>query len=218
MEPKYVKILVVDDESSVRNVLKRILDGKGYLSTIANDSGEARKHLETQYFDILICDIRMPGESGLDLIRYVKSEFPETAIIMVTGVDDPKETEAAMNLGVFGYLLKPFQPNQILITISNTLKLNELDKKDEIIGKYPKDIWKGYDVELHSSTDRDAIQEGHRGEIKYEALINYPDRSIHDVIFNKGVYRNINEQISGIINVIQDITEMKTLRRKRRGI
>ena len=123
------KILVVDDEASVRRVLRKTLDRNVYSCTLASDASEAREYMEKQDFDLLLCDIRMPGESGLDLIRHVKKVFPGTAIIMVTAIDDPREAEIAQEIGVYGYVIKPFESNQILISVANALRRRELEMK-----------------------------------------------------------------------------------------
>jgi DNA-binding NarL/FixJ family response regulator len=123
-------VLIVDDEPSIRSLLIRILGTNGYRCAQAADGAEARTCLKGHCFDLLLCDIRMPGESGLELIRHVKREYPETAIIMVTAADDSLEAQTAIELGVYGYILKPFAPNQILISVANGLRRRELEIKE----------------------------------------------------------------------------------------
>ena len=123
----HVKILIVDDERPVRELLRKLLEREGYFCALASGAGKAREYLETQDFDLLLCDIRMPGESGLDLIRHVKKEYPDTAIIMVTAIDDPREAKIAQEIGVYGYVIKPFESNQILIIVANALRRRELE-------------------------------------------------------------------------------------------
>jgi DNA-binding NarL/FixJ family response regulator len=121
------KILIVDDKAPVRSVLKKTLERNGYNCTPAADASEARNCFEKQGIDLILCDIRMPGESGLDLIRYVTQQYPDTAIIMVTAIDDPQEAKIALDAGVYGYIVKPFAPNQILISVANALRRRELE-------------------------------------------------------------------------------------------
>lgn len=120
-------ILIVDDEPAVRGLLRKTLEGNDYRCLTAGDAAEARDCLERQNFDLILCDIRMPGESGLDLIRQVRTAYPDTAVIMVTATDDPQEARTALNLGIYGYIIKPFEPNQILISVANALRRRELE-------------------------------------------------------------------------------------------
>jgi DNA-binding NarL/FixJ family response regulator len=124
-------ILIVDDELPIRGLLKKILEKNDYRCRTAADAVEARAVLKDQSFDLILCDIKMPGESGLDLIRYVRNAYPATAVIMVTAMDDPQEAQTALELGIYGYIIKPFEPNQILIGVANALRRRELELKDQ---------------------------------------------------------------------------------------
>ncbi len=121
------RILIVDDEPSVRALLKQLLEKNGYVCTLAPDASEARAYLGKHEFDLLLCDIRMPGESGLSLIRDVRKSHRDTGILMVTGIDDPQEAATALEVGVYGYVIKPFEPSQILISTANALRRRELE-------------------------------------------------------------------------------------------
>ena len=120
-------ILIVDDEASVRRVLSRQLGISGYICTQAADAAEARNYIKNQSFELILCDINMPGEPGMDLIRYILSEYPDTAVVMVTGMDDAEIAETALGLGAYGYIIKPFKANEVRINVSNALRRRELE-------------------------------------------------------------------------------------------
>ena len=82
-------------------------------------------------FQLALCDIQMPGESGLVLVEEIAGEHPETAIVLVTGVDDPEIAERAFELGAQGYLVKPFWPGQLLITTASALRQRGLELAQE---------------------------------------------------------------------------------------
>jgi putative two-component system response regulator len=126
-ERKMENILVVDDEAPIRHMLKRTLSGIGYTCTLAADALEARKCLDSQPFEIALCDVNMPGESGIDLARHIGSEYKDTAVIMLTGVDEPKTADAAIEAGTYGYIIKPFNPNELIINIRNALRRRKLE-------------------------------------------------------------------------------------------
>jgi len=121
------QIMIVDDEESIRRLLGRMLKVNGDICTLAADAAEARAFLKDQKFDLILCDVSMPGESGIDFIRYVLSEYPETAAIMVTAVDDPEVAESALEIGAYGYIIKPFEPNEVMINVSNALRRRKLE-------------------------------------------------------------------------------------------
>ena len=120
-------ILVVDDEESVRHLLCRMLLMGGYECTLAADAAEARKCIKDRNFELILCDITMPGESGIDFIRYVAAEYPDTATMMVTAVDDPEIAETALEIGIYGYMIKPFHANEMIINVRNSLRRRELE-------------------------------------------------------------------------------------------
>ena len=124
------RILIVDDEASVRQLLGKVLNQCGYDCTLASDAQEARKCLKRQDVDLLLCDIVMPGESGLELMQHVSAAYPDTAIIMVTAIDDQKTAQDALEFGVYGYIIKPFDQNQILISVTNALRRRKLESKE----------------------------------------------------------------------------------------
>jgi DNA-binding NarL/FixJ family response regulator len=130
-------ILIVEDEASVRSLLYRILYNYGYDCTAVSDARMARTCLKEKHFDLILSDIKMPGESGLELVRYVTSEYPDTAVVMVTVIEDQKTAKSVLEMGVYGYILKPFDENQILISVANALRRQALEKREK---SYRRDL------------------------------------------------------------------------------
>jgi putative nucleotidyltransferase with HDIG domain len=120
-------ILIVDDEEQIRRFLNRMLTRQGYQCTLSADVAEAREILKERSFELILCDINMPGESGIELARHVGSEYKDTAVIMVTGVDDPLVADGVMMAGAYGYIIKPFDTNEIIINVRNALRRRELE-------------------------------------------------------------------------------------------
>ena len=121
------KILIVDDEEPIRHLLKQILEAKGYRCALAANASEARKRFKQETFSLVLCDILMPGELGLDLVRELLAEHPDTAALMVTAVDDPLVAESAVQMGVYGYITKPVERNEVIINVANALRRLELE-------------------------------------------------------------------------------------------
>jgi putative two-component system response regulator len=122
------RILIVDDEEVIRQQLDRLLTMHGYDCTLASDAQEARRHLARKHFALMLCDVNMPGESGLDLAKQVLLlEFPFTAAVMITGVDEPLIADIALKSGAYGYIIKPYEANEILINVANALRRRQLE-------------------------------------------------------------------------------------------
>ena len=121
------RVLIVDDEKATQHMLCRLLDKSGYSCGTASDAEEARAILSGQDFELVLCDVNMPGESGIDFIKFISAAYPETAIIMVTGRDDREIAESALDIGAYGYIIKPFKSNELMISISNALRRRRLE-------------------------------------------------------------------------------------------
>ena len=121
------KLLVVDDEESTRLLLGDLLRAADYSCVTAGDSAEARAQLQERDFQLVLTDMNMPGESGLDLVGYIHEHHPQVAVVMVTGQDDAELAKAALDSGAYGYVIKPFTLNEILIAVVNALRRRELE-------------------------------------------------------------------------------------------
>lgn len=120
-------ILIVDDEEAIRRLLGYLLEPHGYTISLAADAREARQQLEKSTFALVLCDVNMPGESGMDLVRHVLTLYSHMAVIMVTGLDSPVLANAALEMGTFGYVIKPFESNEVLINVANALRRRKLE-------------------------------------------------------------------------------------------
>jgi putative two-component system response regulator len=115
-------VLVVDDEEFVRRLLRFQLERAGYRCLTAASAQEARTALAEEPCSLILSDINMPGETGLDLLDDVLGRHPDLAAIVVSGDDDPRTAEAAARLGVHGYMVKPFTEKQLHINVANALR------------------------------------------------------------------------------------------------
>ncbi len=125
-------ILVVDDEEPIRRLLGYMLQTHGYTVTLAADAREARQRMDEQPFALMLCDVNMPGESGMDLVRNLLAERPHIAAIMVTGLDSSVLANAALDMGAFGYIVKPFESNEVLIDVANALRRRRLEMENRL--------------------------------------------------------------------------------------
>ncbi len=114
MTGEQVRVLVVDDEESVRNLLQRILEGAGYQVTTVASGKEALYQVSLGKVKLVLMDIKMPEMSGIEALSKLTAESPDTCAIMVTSVAETETAIEAMKLGAYDYILKPFDRDDVL--------------------------------------------------------------------------------------------------------
>jgi DNA-binding response OmpR family regulator len=117
-----IQVLIVDDEEPIRRSLRRILAREGYRCTTARSAREGRCLLEEISFDLLLCDLIMPEESGFSLVAYAQSDHPAMAVVVVSAINSPFVAEPIANGGADGYIVKPFDSSTILINVVGALR------------------------------------------------------------------------------------------------
>lgn len=147
-------VLVVDDEEPVRRLEARLLTDSGYTCTTAADVSQACTKMQQEAFDLILIDVNMPRSSGLDLVRHAANEYPETATVMVTGVDDCTVANAALEMGAYGYLIKPFEPNELLINVANALRRRDLEAENQAQREQLERMVEARTVELRDAVAR----------------------------------------------------------------
>jgi two-component system, OmpR family, phosphate regulon response regulator OmpR len=115
-------ILVVDDDKRLRELLKIYLSSNGYLVSAASTAAEARRRQEGISFDLIVLDIMMPGESGLDFARSIRNERNAVPILMLSALAETQDKIAGLSTGSDDYLSKPFEPQELLLRIKNILR------------------------------------------------------------------------------------------------
>jgi putative two-component system response regulator len=120
------RILVVDDESQVSDIIAQCLAMDGFCCDTADCAETALALCARNNYSLIISDIMMPGKSGIELLGLVRQMYPDVAIIMVTAVDDRATAVNALHLGAYGYVIKPFDLNEIVIGVVNALERRRL--------------------------------------------------------------------------------------------
>jgi response regulator RpfG family c-di-GMP phosphodiesterase len=126
-----VRVLIVDDEPSVRKFLATLLSEAGISCSAAANPHEALTMLEKTSFEAIISDLRMGATSGFELLRKVRAQYPQLAFLMATGVDDVRVGVQAMKEGADDYLLKPFDIDVVLASLQRALERKQLEREVE---------------------------------------------------------------------------------------
>ncbi|TAL17866.1 sigma-54-dependent Fis family transcriptional regulator [bacterium] len=124
------RILVVDDDASLRRVLEYNLAEEGYEVTAAGSGEEALSFLARERFDLVVTDIKMPGMDGMDLLRRVKEGSPDTQVVMITAFGTIEMAVEAMKAGAFEYVTKPFNRDELKLTVKKALRYRTLETEN----------------------------------------------------------------------------------------
>lgn len=130
-QPALPTVLVVDDEIRSQEALRRTLE-EDFTVFTASSAEEARGIMEREFVQILLCDQRMPGQSGVDFLRDVRAQWPDTVRIIISGYTDSEDIIRGVNdAGIYQYLLKPWQPDQLLLTLKNAAGVHRLQQENQ---------------------------------------------------------------------------------------
>ncbi|HEX2447460.1 MAG TPA: response regulator transcription factor [Methyloceanibacter sp.] len=159
-------ILVVDDDSRIRDLLARYLQDNGFRVTTAIDAASARACMRSLAFDLLILDWMMPQESGIDFARSLRAES-HVPILMLTARAEPEQRIEGLETGVDDYLAKPFEPRELLLRVSNVLRRGGAPATGEIrMGAFVFHISRG---ELKRENETIRLTERERELLRYFA-------------------------------------------------
>ena len=125
-------ILVVDDDDGIRNLLKKYLSEKNFLITTASSAEDAQEKILAIKFDLIVLDIMMPGQSGLDFISQNRGKI-NTPVILLTAKGQPDERIEGLEIGADDYLPKPFEPRELVLRIKNILVKTKIRSTKRLI-------------------------------------------------------------------------------------
>jgi len=127
------KILVIDDERSIRNTLKEILEYEKYEVKLAEDGATGLEMIEQDKFDAILCDIKMPKIDGLEVLENINIKFPDIPVVMISGHGDIETAVEAIKKGAFDFIQKPLDLNRLLITIRNAMDKSTLVTETKVL-------------------------------------------------------------------------------------
>jgi len=140
MSGEKATILIVDDEKSIREVIKRKLEEKNYKCASVSNGDEALEKLSSQSFELIFIDIRMPGISGMDLLARIRKEYPDIAAVMLTAVSSMDTAIEAMKLGAYDYIIKPFENDALVMRVERALDRRRLSLENIAYQKHLEEL------------------------------------------------------------------------------
>jgi len=165
MEPH---LLIVDDDERIRTLLQKFLMRNGFLVTAARDAGHARRILSGLDFDMVICDVMMPGEDGLSLTKSLR-ETQDTPIMLLTAKGETEDRIKGLETGADDYLSKPFEPKELLLRINAILRrvpeVPQEEVKPKVLSLGPNrydvergELWQGEDLVRLTATENQLMR------------------------------------------------------------
>lgn len=125
--PEGTTVLVLDDEDGIRQALTRFLSRLGYQVQAAANATEALQQQAAHHAQVMLCDIRMPDSSGVELLPRMLAQDPDLAIIMLTAIDEPRTAVDCLKLGAYDYLIKPVDLEELEVSLQHALRQRQLE-------------------------------------------------------------------------------------------
>ena len=129
------RILVVDDEVSIREFLDIMLKKEGYEVSLAEDGQKAKELIAKKTFDMVISDLQMPNVTGLELLKFVKENYSEIVFMLITAFGTTETAVEAMKMGAYDYITKPFKLDEVRLNIANALRSRNLEVENRVLRK-----------------------------------------------------------------------------------
>src|SRR5512140_99677 len=123
---RHKKVLVVDDDESLRRITQLQLEEAGYSAITAANGDEALRRIEEDAPALVITDLKMPGISGMDLLKKVREQYPQIAVVMVTAFGTVQTAVAAMKAGAYDYITKPIDYEELLLVVQRAVEHQQL--------------------------------------------------------------------------------------------
>ena len=185
MEKFKAHILIVDDDNRIRELVKQYLNENDYLVTTANSAEDAKEKVDIIKFDIIILDIMMPGQSGLDFTNENKKKI-NTPIILLTAKGEPSDRIGGLEIGADDYLAKPFEPKELVLRIQNILNKTKSKNQKRVVN------FSNINIDLNKSL----IIKNNR-----EFKINNTEKIILEKMINSPGETFTREEIGKLINL-----------------
>ncbi|MBI5556056.1 MAG: response regulator [Deltaproteobacteria bacterium] len=173
------KVLIVDDEEVICDTFSRLLIYAGYECQTAANGREALKLLEQQEFSLMLSDINMPVMSGIDLLRKTVEKYGDLAVLMISGVDDRDVAINCLEIGAYGYIIKPVQMNELVINVANALHRRDLEIVNKRYNQQLKELVAARTEELNLAREETIMTLGKAAEFRDNETAQHTIRMSH---------------------------------------
>ncbi len=173
------RILLVDDEDVICDTFTRLLTYAGYECHAANNGRQALDLLKKQPFSLMLSDINMPEMSGIELLEKVRVKHTDLAVLMISGVDDRDVAINCLEMGAYGYIIKPVQMNELVINVANALHRRELEIENNRYNQQLEELVANRTMELHLAREETIMTLGKAAEFRDNETAQHTMRMSH---------------------------------------
>jgi putative two-component system response regulator len=157
-KPASTPILIVDNDPRVRALLGRWLSREGYAWEAAEGAGEALQRMQATEFSLILLECALPGVSGIDLLVHIRRDYPDSAVMMMSGDVDRKTALWAFELGAYAFLFKPFKRNEIVVGVAASLERRRADRQKRVYQAWLEEQVKTHRMDLRSREEEIALR------------------------------------------------------------
>jgi len=168
------KVMVVDDEPTVRDLLKRTLEGVGYEVVTAGSGLEALERVCEQEVGVVLLDIKMPGMTGMEVLGKLTADWPEICVIMVTALADAQTAIKSMQLGAYDYITKPFKLDDVLLKMRRAIEKRDFQLRDKLLMRELQQSVKEQAERMHSQFNDLVHSLAREHKLLYELAMKQP--------------------------------------------
>ncbi|MFH1214877.1 MAG: HD domain-containing phosphohydrolase [Pseudomonadota bacterium] len=173
------KILLVDDEKIVCDTFTRLLNYSGYECRSAHSGRDAMALLAQEEFSLMLSDINMPEMSGIELLENVRKKFSQLAVLMISGIDDRDVAINCLEIGAYGYIIKPVQMNELVINVANALHRRELEIDNLRYNQQLEELIAARTLELNLAKEETIMTLGKAAEFRDNETAQHTMRMSH---------------------------------------
>ena len=149
------EILVVDDEPLIREIIIRKLSEFGYIATPVENAFEALNKMREKSYPLVLSDIMMPGMDGIELLKRLRSLYPDTAVVMITAVSNVNIAIEALREGAYDYLIKPFNFEEVVLSVKNAFERRDLILENRLYQKHLEALVENQTSEIRQLLSRE---------------------------------------------------------------
>lgn len=146
-----MKIMIIDDEDSMRHMLSVILKREGYEPQAYQDAKKALSALDSEDFDFILCDIKMPGMDGLEFLKALREKGAPQTVIMMSAYGTIDTAVECMKLGAYDYISKPFKADEIILTVKKAEERERLKRENT---RLKSEVYRDYDFKKIITEDK----------------------------------------------------------------
>jgi DNA-binding NtrC family response regulator len=190
------RILIAEDEDSLRRLLGMLLSTEGYKLTLVADGEEALDALEKSHFDLLLTDMNMPRLGGLDLVKRAHEKNPELPVIVITAYGSIESAVEAMQAGAIDYITKPFEEEKLKLSIQRSLKIHRILQENRMLRKEVSSRWNLGNLICHSPAMKAAVELAQRVARSHANVIVYGESGTGKELVTRGIH-NASQRAGG---------------------